>query len=276
MPKINEKSSILTQGSSYSASTKGVTIAGETKTYATIADRDADARPGTFAFVRDAKADSTVKRGFAIYYRRDGAWKKVFEEEAMDKDISDLVTYNWNALIDGPASEPTAIDAAVEKAHEHANKSTLDKIDEASNYLTYNGQPLKATPFKYTKYLQLIRPVSPSDALDCTVEIYSIGEEGELILKQQYVSTTSRDRFKYFNVDANEFTKVGDAGFPAKAAGTFVIVDIADSLTDKDVYIKWEWSKHNSLASVSRGMCVYPSVTPTNTESVGLIWNEVE
>lgn len=271
---INERN--LSGSTKYAGSSKGVTIAGASKVYSTIADRDADTGTPEFAFVRDARSDPTVKTGFAIYYRTGSGWKKIFEEEAMDRDITELVRFNWNALVDGPTSLPEAIDAAVQKAHEHDNKLTLDKIGYANGYLTYNGQVLKSNPIKFTKWLQLVRPPTTHNinAVDCKIEIYPMNNPSTPIAIIN--SLNEYNHFKYYDglLNPPKFVDVGADGIPTCASGRFVIADIYEYITDETVFIKWEWSAHASNTVISTNMCVYPSITPTNTESAGLVWLE--
>ena len=268
MAIINEKKPNL---SSYGVSTSGITVAGSTKSYSTIADRDADMHPGTFAYVRDASADPTVKSGFALYVRKNGGWQKIFEEEAMDQDIAELITINWENVLNKPESSVEAIDDAVAKAHEHDNKEALDKIGAAEDHLTYNGETIKAEPVRYTKWLQLIRPTISAVALDCKIELFD--DPNLATLLDTVNSTVDLDRFRYYN--GAFFSLVTSDGIPVISSGRFVIVDIQDIIAGKSVFIRWTWYKHGTEDVVSSGLCVYPSITPTNTESVGLVWGEV-
>lgn len=280
MAIINERK--LTLGS-YGVSTKGVTVAGTTKAYETIADRDADQNSGMFAFVKNAEADPTVKAGFAIYYKKSSGWKKVFEEEAMDQDISELVTIQWDNVVGRPVSTPAEIDAAVAKAHEHANQDVLDKISVLENYLKYDGQVVKANPSKFTKWLQLIRPISSEVNLHCKVRIYN--DHTFTTLLNEISSENDPDLFYFY--DGNRFISVSESnngiGIPFNtSAGRFVIVNVEDIINESSLYIQWTWYEASPAANiVAKGVCVYPSITPTSTESVGLVdvnntisWNE--
>ena len=164
MSIINEKRINL---GSYAVSTKGTTVLGTTKAYDNIAGRDADINPGMFAFVKDASADSTVKTGFAIYYRKGDGWKKVFEEEAMDQDIAELIHLQWSNIVGAP--DLNELNDTIAKTHEHANKDILDKISYFDNTLLYDGDRIKAEPRKYTKWVQLVAPVEMSENVDCSV-----------------------------------------------------------------------------------------------------------
>lgn len=252
----------------YGVATKGVTVAGMTKAYATIKERDADGNSGMFAFVKDASGDKTVKSGFAIYYKKGSGWKKVFEEEAMDQDVAELVTIKWDKVVGGPTSDPKEIDAAVAQAHEHANKDTLDKISAKGDILQYNGKVIKAQPNKYTKWLQLIRPISTTENLHCRIEVYQDYAFRNILSSISTENDSSL--FKYY--DGNEFTDIPHSGVPDTSAGRFVIADLEDKIGDEPLYIKWAWYRKNTPDEpVSKGVCVYPAITPTSTESVGLV-----
>ena len=86
-----------------------------------IAARDGLESPkqGDLCWVKDATADATVSRGAAQYIYDGSAWVKIAEAESMD------LVVNW-ADIQGKEG----VEAAMAKAHEHANKAELDKIAE--------------------------------------------------------------------------------------------------------------------------------------------------
>ena len=273
MAKINDRKLSL---GSYGVSAKGATIAGLTKAYSDIAARDADTSSGMFAFVKDASADPSVNTGFAIYYRKANGWKKIFEEEAMDRDMAELLTIQWAQVVGRPESAPEQIDNAVQLAHEHANKELLDKLGLVEDHLTYNNYNLKADPTKYTKWLQLIRPVGVDFAVDCNVQFYRFDNDKTLQHAiGAFDSVANSSRFFYFN---GEYFEAVVHGIPAIAPGRFVIVDIGDDniLKSESLLIRWIWRKHGDNIDtediVSSGLCIYPSITPSNTESVGLVW----
>ena len=91
--------------------------------------------PGQLVMVVDASADDTVTEGWAIYRRLTSAvdltqmasWQKVAEKESLD------VVVNWDNITGKPSSTVTAIDDAVAKAHEHANKTVIDKFTDAGS-----------------------------------------------------------------------------------------------------------------------------------------------
>ena len=91
--------------------------------------------PGQLVMVVDASADDTVTEGWAIYRRLTSAvdltqmasWQKVAEKESLD------VVVNWDNITGKPSSTVTAIDDAVAKAHEHANKAVIDKFTDAGS-----------------------------------------------------------------------------------------------------------------------------------------------
>lgn len=273
MAIINEKKLNL---GSYGVSTKGITIAGSTKAYNSIAERDADKNSGMFAFVQDASADPSVKTGFAIYYKKANGWKKVFEEEAMDQDISELVTLQWSSITNGPTASPTDIDAAVLNAHNHLNKDVLDKIGASEDYLTYDGHVAKARPIQYTKWLQLVRPISATTNIHCAISFYKDPNLQQLVTS---INTLyNRDKFKYF--DGTKFVQLNDEHpvIPIGNVGRFVIVNVESIIKEESLFIQWTWTtagsanelEHTEKQVLSSGLCVYPSITPTNAESVGL------
>ena len=71
----------------YAVSVNGVTIQGTTKQYGTYHEMLADPNPPKFAIVLDASGDPTVDAGRANYEYTNGVWVKVFEAEAMDREI---------------------------------------------------------------------------------------------------------------------------------------------------------------------------------------------
>ena len=273
MAIINEKKLNL---GSYGVSTKGITVAGSTKAYKTIAERDADKNSSMFAFVQDASADPTVKTGFAIYYKKSNGWKKVFEEEAMDQDISVLVTLQWSNLIGGPTSAPADIDDAVVKAHNHLNKDVLDRIGASEDYLTYDGNAAKAKPIRYTKWLQLVKPISATTNIHCTISFYKDPELQDIVTAIDTLH--SKDKFKYF--DGTKFVQLNDENpvIPTGNVGRFVIVNVENIIKEESLFIQWKWTtagpanelEHPDKQVLSNGLCVYPSITPTSAESVGL------
>ena len=97
---------------------------------ADISARDAIESPqkGDLVWVEDASADDTVESGAALYLYNGTAWTKVAEVESMD------VVITW-ANIQGKEE----VEAAMSKAHEHANKGVLDKLNERGGNLTFDG-----------------------------------------------------------------------------------------------------------------------------------------
>lgn len=93
-----------------------------------------------FVLVQDATADPTVTVGAALYVWKNDTteWIKIAEYESMD------VTIAWSDIQGKPNSNPSAIDSAVQKAHDHTNKTQLDKIgQDANGNLTYSGAPVR-------------------------------------------------------------------------------------------------------------------------------------
>lgn len=303
MAIINE-SMAGTRLGSYGVSSTGITIAGSTKTYANYAEMLADTVPGSFAFVQDATADESVVSGFAIYYRKNGAWKKIFEEEAMDRDAADGMKINWSKIVDAP---PLAdVQDAIAKKHSHSNAQVLDKLgyDETKQAVTYNGIVPKANPYRYTTWLQLVCPEYDCNAIDCIVQIYDSIDMTNCIHELSTAPTAPinhLDRFKYYDIVEKKFKQVPSTGIPtgerivnthdtadptddefcrvSPVAGRFVIVDIRDLIGSQSLYIRWIWQareydQHGHLApkTILEDLTVYPAITPTNAFSVGMFW----
>lgn len=85
--------------------------------------------------VIDASADTTVTSGSALYAygASNTTVYKLAEYESMD------VVLQWSSIVGGPSSTPAQIDDAVSLRHNHANKSTLDKLGADADGLTYDG-----------------------------------------------------------------------------------------------------------------------------------------
>ena len=104
-----------------------------------IAARDAlgaSLERDTLVKVIDASAAPDVEAGSANYAFQvaTGTFTKTSEGESLDIELT------WDALIDGPASSPAQVDAAVAAAHTHANATILDGLGEdADGNLQYNG-----------------------------------------------------------------------------------------------------------------------------------------
>lgn len=106
---------------------------------ADIAERDAlilTLEKNAFILVLDASADATVNSGSALYAYDFNATTsyKVAEYESMDLVIQ------WASIQGRPSSSVAQIDDAVGKAHQHANKSVLDKFTESGGELLYSGE----------------------------------------------------------------------------------------------------------------------------------------
>ena len=103
----------------------------------TIAERDAlDITGVKQVLVLDATGDATVDSGAATYVFDPGTaeFRKISEAESLDLDIT------FDNISGGPSSSAAQIDNAVSLAHQHANKSELDKIGQDSEgNLTYDG-----------------------------------------------------------------------------------------------------------------------------------------
>ena len=96
-----------------------------------IAARDGLESPkqGDLCWVKDATADATVSTGAAQYIYDGSAWVKIAEAESMDLMV------NW-ADIQGKE----AVEAAMGKAHEHANADLLNGISASGDTMTVNGK----------------------------------------------------------------------------------------------------------------------------------------
>lgn len=99
-----------------------------------------EAEANLMVLVLDASDDATVDEGSALYAYAlaSETWYKIAEYEAMDVSVS------WGDITGGPSSTPVQIDDAVTKAHQHTNKTALDKVGEDANGdMTYNGAAVK-------------------------------------------------------------------------------------------------------------------------------------
>ena len=96
-----------------------------------IAARDGLESPkqGDLCWVKDATADATVSTGAAQYIYDGSAWVKIAEAESMD------LVVNW-ADIQGKEG----VEAAMAKAHEHANADVLNGISATGDTATINGK----------------------------------------------------------------------------------------------------------------------------------------
>jgi hypothetical protein len=114
-------------------------LGGEMPIVADIAARNALASSltkNTQVLVLDATGDTTVTTGAATYIYRASttSWTKISESESID------LVLQWANIQGRPTSSVSAIDAAVNNSHTHANKTQLDKIGEnASGLLTYSN-----------------------------------------------------------------------------------------------------------------------------------------
>lgn len=90
--------------------------------------------------VLDASADATVTTGAALYVYQlsNTTWHKVSEYESLD------VVLDWASIQNKPTSTVADIDDAVAKRHVHANATTLDKIGENADGITFDGSNVEA------------------------------------------------------------------------------------------------------------------------------------
>lgn len=136
-------------------------ISGKTKTYVVddITARDAIQSPavGDQCWVKDATADPTVSSGAAkyIYESAESKWVKTAEAESMD------VVVSWADIQDKPTSTVAQIDAAVSKAHEHANLEDLNKLSVSNGQVAVDGVVLK-----YVTVVPSVPESAPADLAD--------------------------------------------------------------------------------------------------------------
>lgn len=86
--------------------------------------------------VIDASGDATVSSGGATYMYRssNSTWVKISEFESLD------LTLSWAKIQGRPQRTASQIEAAVDAAHIHSNKTQLDKISQdGEGNLTYGG-----------------------------------------------------------------------------------------------------------------------------------------
>lgn len=106
-----------------------------------IAARDALIATTTtnlMVLVVDASNDTTVDSGSALY-AYDFTAKvtyKIAEYESMD------VVLQWDDIEGRPTSTTAQIDNSVTLAHDHSNKTTLDKITEVGGVLRYDDKSI--------------------------------------------------------------------------------------------------------------------------------------
>ena len=86
-------------------------------------------KQGDLCWVKDASADESVNSGAAQYIYDGSAWVKIAEAESLD------LVVNW-ADIQGKE----AVEAAMGKAHEHANSDLLNGISASGDTMTVNGK----------------------------------------------------------------------------------------------------------------------------------------
>ena len=108
---------------------------------ANITARDAmTPAANALVLVLDASADATVTSGAALYVYQlsNTTWHKVSEFESLD------VVLEWAAIQNKPTSSVVDIDSAVAQRHTHANMTTLNKIGENADGITFDGNNVAA------------------------------------------------------------------------------------------------------------------------------------
>ena len=100
-------------------------------TYADMTDLSIENR-SMVVMVLDATGDATVTTGGAAYILQAtgtveapaASYYKIYEFEALTENF----VLNWSAIVGKPTSSAAAIDAAVAKAHSHANVDLLNGL----------------------------------------------------------------------------------------------------------------------------------------------------
>lgn len=93
-----------------------------------------------------------AKDGNTIYLAASGVEAGTYTKVTVDAqgrvtvggnlEVSDLPEITWDLIQGRPASSIEELDDAVAKAHEHANKETIDKISDVDGRIAYNGREL--------------------------------------------------------------------------------------------------------------------------------------
>lgn len=96
-----------------------------------IAARDKleNLKQGELCWVKDASADQTVTSGAAQYIYDGARWVKIAEAESMD------LVVKWTDI-----QGKEGVEAAMAKAHEHANADVLNGISATGDTATINGK----------------------------------------------------------------------------------------------------------------------------------------
>ena len=120
-----------------------LTAISQTYVTADISERDiltASLNRNAIIQVINATADISVSNGGATYLwdQANNISIKISEFESMDTVL------NWTSVNGRPTSTPGAIDASVLIAHEHTNKTDLDKITSVGGVIYYDNQPIKS------------------------------------------------------------------------------------------------------------------------------------
>ena len=126
--KTNDGSNIETKLASLQTA-----ISGKVPCYVVndIAARDGLESPkqGDLCWVKDATADATVSTGAAQYIYDGSAWVKIAEAESMD------LVVKWTDI-----QGKEGVEAAMAKAHEHANADVLNGISATGDTAIINGK----------------------------------------------------------------------------------------------------------------------------------------
>ena len=148
-------------------------LAGKTKsyTYDTYADMNSDLTNftdeeiGVTCVVKDPSGDTdNIPEDFegVAYYmlQYDDIGEELYWDFMYKSGGTMDLAVEWSEIEGKPSSSASAIDAAVGKAHEHANGSVLDDLDDDSGVLTYKGAEIGAV---YSRiFMQELEPENPN------------------------------------------------------------------------------------------------------------------
>jgi hypothetical protein len=148
----------------------------ETRSYLTIADRDADTdlTGVAFAFVADATGDESVQSGSAVYFNHADGWQKISEYESLD------VVLDWENIT-GKPDLTFAGDIQVRTTAgfgKYANNSTIPAAGKTANEVIIDA------------LTQVIHPsyVQPSASLSSSPSTSNIevGTELDIVLDSSF------------------------------------------------------------------------------------------
>lgn len=187
---------------SWYSKTKGITITGQVKKYATYQEMLDDPSPGNYASVIDASGDPTVEKGSAFYaYLGSGVWKKLYEEECMDVEV----------IVDDMRQEIEDL------------KQDIQDLEDTAAGTTF----------------QFLRPNHQGN-LHLHLDIYDDMELTQLLATMD--STHVQDREKMVVCLDDVFLAYPADGLPAKYAGRQISVLCGSVDRIDNAYIHWVWT----------------------------------